>query len=142
MKLLVDVGNTRLKWASIGADGQLRPGGVFAHADGSLVAELRREWGGLARVQSAWVASVVASVREQELAAFVRERFGLGVQFVRSPAAALGVRNAYAEPERLGVDRFLALAAEYQDGSPPARAYRIVLAGHPVPKKETAKDTR
>ena len=119
MKLLVDVGNTRLKWASIGADGQLRPGGVFAHADGSLVAELRREWGGLARVQSAWVASVVASVREQELAAFVRERFGFGVQFVRSPAAALGVRNAYAEPERLGVDRFLALAAAH------ARAARL-----------------
>ena len=34
------------------------------------------------------------------------------------------------------------LAAEYQDDSPGSRAYRIVLAGHPVPKKDSAKDHR
>ncbi|HEU4665686.1 MAG TPA: type III pantothenate kinase [Dokdonella sp.] len=113
MKLLVDFGNTRLKWASVVADAPLRPGGVFAHADVPLVAELRREWGGLARVDSAWIASVVSSAREDELAAFVRDRFGVPARFVRSPAAALGIRNAYAQPERLGVDRFLALAAAH-----------------------------
>jgi type III pantothenate kinase len=126
MKLLVDVGNTRLKWASIAEDARLRPGGVFAHAGGSLVAELRREWGGLARVEAAWVASVVSATREEELAAFVRERFGLRAQFVRSPAAALGVRNAYAQPERLGVDRFLALVAAHARD---ARLQVLVSAG-------------
>lgn len=126
MKLLVDVGNTRLKWASVAGDARLRPGGVFAHTEGSLVTELRREWGALARVESAWVASVVSSAREEELAAFVRERFGLRAHFVRSPAVALGVRNAYAEPERLGVDRFLALAAAH---AREARLQVLVSAG-------------
>jgi type III pantothenate kinase len=77
-------------------------------------------------VESAWIASVVSSAREQELAAFVRERFGLVARFVRSPAAALGIRNAYAQPERLGVDRFLAFAAAHARH---ARLQVLVSAG-------------
>ena len=110
MKLLIDLGNTRLKWATWNQS-RLQAGGVFAHADPSLVTELRREWTGLVRVDAVLVASVLAPAREQELDDFVRERFSLPARFVRSPATALGVRNAYAEPARLGVDRFLALAA-------------------------------
>lgn len=121
-KLLVDFGNTRLKWATLDA-AALRPGGVFAHADVPLRGALAREWHALGVVDAVFVASVVAPAREDELAALVRERFGLDAQFVRSPAVALGVRNAYAQPQRLGVDRFLALAAAH------ARAPRVqVLA--------------
>lgn len=112
MNLLIDLGNTRLKWATL-AGGRMQPGGVFAHIGKALVADLRSEWIELARVGTVFVASVVAPAREEELDAFVRERFGVCARFVRSPAAALGVRNAYAEPARLGVDRFLALAAAH-----------------------------
>lgn len=126
MKLLVDYGNTRFKWALFDgrlSDDALRVGGVFAHADVALRGSLAREWRALSAIDAVFVASVVAPAREDELAALVRERFGLDAQFVRSPAAALGVRNAYAEPQRLGVDRFLALAAAH------ARAPRLqVLA--------------
>jgi type III pantothenate kinase len=110
MKLLIDLGNTRLKWASW-HNARLQAGGVFAHGGQSLVTELRRDWAELARVDAVLVASVLAPTREQELDDFVHERFALRAEFVRSPAVALGVRNAYAEPARLGVDRFLALAA-------------------------------
>jgi type III pantothenate kinase len=112
MNLLIDFGNTRLKWA-LTVDGQMRPGGVFAHVGVPLAFELRREWGELAGIDAVFVASVVSAAREAELEAFVRERLHGRVQFVRSPAAALGIRNAYAEPQRLGVDRFLALAAAH-----------------------------
>jgi len=110
MKLLIDLGNTRLKWATLSA-GRLQPGGVFAHGGTPLAARLRMEWSELARVEAVPVASVAAPALEDELDAFVHQRFGLHAEFVRSPAAALGIRNAYAEPARLGVDRFLALAA-------------------------------
>jgi type III pantothenate kinase len=112
MKLLIDLGNTRLKWATVAA-GPLQAGGVFAHVGVPLVAELRREWAELARIEAVYVASVVSAAREDELDAFVRARFNRHAQFVRSPANALGVRNAYAEPHRLGVDRFLALVAAH-----------------------------
>ena len=118
MKLLVDLGNTRLKWA-LSRAGEARAGGVFAHAGKTFAAALREEWHDLSRPGAVLVASVVSLAREHELDAYVRERFGFGAQFVRSPAHALGVRNAYAEPARLGVDRFLALAAAH------ARAPRL-----------------
>lgn len=110
MKLLIDFGNTRLKWASL-VDGRMLPGGVFAHAGKPLLTELRSEWAKLARVEAALVASVVSPAREEELCEVVRERFGVHAEILRSPAVALGVRNAYPQPERLGIDRFLALAA-------------------------------
>lgn len=112
MRLLVDFGNSRLKWAGC-SDSGLVPGGVFTHGAMPLRAALLREWRPLAGIDAVWVASVVAPALEDELAACVRERFDRSVHFVRSPAAALGVRNAYAEPARLGVDRFLAMVAAH-----------------------------
>jgi type III pantothenate kinase len=110
MKLLVDFGNTRLKWATL-TPGHMQAGGVFAHVERPLAAALRSEWAALHRVEAVFVASVVGATREDELAACIRERFHLDTRFLRSPSYALGVRNAYAEPARLGVDRFLGLAA-------------------------------
>ena len=55
MRLLIDCGNTRLKWALV-VDGQVRPGGVFAHVGVPLVAELRREWGDLAGIDRVVIA--------------------------------------------------------------------------------------
>ncbi|MEP7042866.1 MAG: type III pantothenate kinase [Dokdonella sp.] len=110
MKLLIDFGNTRLKWATL-TQGRLQAGGVFAHLERPLATALRSEWTGLHRVDAVLVASVVGVTREDELAACVRERFQIDAQFLRSPAAALGVHNAYAEPARLGLDRFLGLVA-------------------------------
>jgi type III pantothenate kinase len=112
MNLLIDFGNTRLKWA-LTVDGQARPGGVFAHVGVPLALELRRDWSELAGIDAVFVASVVSDARESELETLLRERLDCPVFFVRSPAAALGIRNAYTEPHRLGVDRFLALAAAH-----------------------------
>src|SRR5690606_21884701 len=110
MKLLVDFGNTRLKWAT-GTGGRFVPGGVFAHADLELAETLRADWSAPPRPGAVLVASVAAPAREAELAAFVRERFDLGAEFLVSPRRALGIETMYAQPERLGIDRFLSLAA-------------------------------
>lgn len=110
MKLLIDLGNTRLKWSTL-ARGALQPGGVFAHARARLGPLLRDEWGAMRGVEAVFVASVVAAAIEAPLAAWIQQRFGQRAQFLRSPKAALGIRNAYEQPERLGIDRFLALAA-------------------------------
>ena len=125
MRLLIDLGNTRLKWATLAHD-DLRAGGVFAHGQEPLEAALRAEWSELRGIEAVLVASVVAPAREDELDAFVRTRFGRHADFVRTPAAALGLRNAYAEPARLGVDRFLALAALHAERK---RAQVLVSVG-------------
>lgn len=110
MKLLVDFGNTRLKWASL-ANGKFVPGGVFAHADLDLAETLRTNWSALPRQTSVLVASVASSEQEAELCKFVRERFDIDAELLASPRRALGIETVYAKPERFGIDRFLSLAA-------------------------------
>ena len=113
MKLLIDLGNTRLKW-SLWGDGRRSMGGVFSHADTSLEAALSNNWTALPKPEAILVASVVKNAQEQELTRLLESHFDQAAEFVRSPANALGVRNAYAEPELLGVDRFLGMATVHK----------------------------
>lgn len=125
MRLLVDFGNTRLKWA-LWNDGRREIGGIFVHRDTSLEAALTSNWSSLPAPQSIHVASVVDDEREQALRAVIEKHFALSAEFVRSPPSALGVRNAYREPHRLGVDRFLAMVALHAAS---ARAQVLVSCG-------------
>ena len=123
-QLLVDLGNSRFKWA-LATAGTLQAPGAFAHAEAaSVTPDLDREWKNLPPLDAIFVASVAPLALDVEVEAFARQRFGIAPEFVRSPAHALGIRNAYAEPQRFGVDRFLGLAAIH------ARAQRAqVLVG-------------
>ena len=125
MKLLVDLGNTRLKWA-LWDNGRRTMGGVFAHADTTLEAALSNNWTALPKPREIIVASVVGSDQEGELKRLLEAHFDHVAEFVRSPAEAIGIRNAYAAPEHLGVDRFLGMAALHA-ASP--RAQMLVSCG-------------
>lgn len=113
MRLLLDLGNTRLKWALQGPAGW--------HAQGALgwdqdIGALADAWRSLPPPASVIGASVVDAAREQQVAAQIQACFGVAVAWLRTPAAACGVRSAYAEPQRLGVDRFLTMVAAHADG--------------------------
>jgi type III pantothenate kinase len=113
MRLLLDLGNTRLKWA-LEHEGRWLAQGAAAWNDGTAL--LASDWQALPRPGAAFGASVVDTAREQAVAAQVQASFGLPVDWLRTPASACGVRNAYAEPGRLGVDRFLAMVAAHAAG--------------------------
>jgi type III pantothenate kinase len=122
MKLLLDLGNTRLKWAFAVAGGWSARGAVAWDEDVSSA--LQQAWAGQAHPYSAVGASVVDTGREALLEQAIKTAFALDITWVRTPAEACGVRNAYAEPQRLGVDRFLAMVAAHAAGQAPC-----VLAG-------------
>lgn len=113
MRLLLDLGNTRLKWA-------MREGSTW-HAQGAVgwnedvVLALHDAWRKLPVPRDAFGASVVDGGREAQVAAVVTACFARETQWLRTPAQACGVRNAYAEPHRLGVDRFLAMVAAHAE---------------------------
>jgi type III pantothenate kinase len=110
MKLLVDIGNTRLKSALLdGARWQSIEAVPGADVDEAL-------WKNIQNVDAAWIASVASADVTARTSAHIRERFGAVVHIVRSSAQSCGVRNAYAEPEKLGVDRFLSLIAVHAQG--------------------------
>jgi type III pantothenate kinase len=107
--LEVDAGNTRLKWRlrSTGLGGERIDGGAVApeRPEDLLAAVAGRDVG---RVL---VASVRGGAFEDAFRRACVERLGLDPGFVRSAGRWGALRSAYAEPERMGVDRWLAMIA-------------------------------
>ncbi len=108
MKLLIDVGNSRMKWASL-QDGQLRPGAPVAHGRGFDLVALDDRWRELPEPAAIHVASVLSPSRTRELTDWLHKRWAAPLIEAASQARQVGVRNGYTQPERLGVDRWLAM---------------------------------
>ena len=110
--LLVDVGNTRIKWARLEGE-RLGRGRAAAHG-GWRPRDYRHHLfttpRGLARVI---VASVAGTAVDEELAAAARAA-RIPVRFVRVARRAGGVTVGYLEPWRLGVDRFAAMVGAHE----------------------------
>ena len=111
--LLLDVGNTRLKWAHADAQG-IREENAVAH-EGDPAAALSVL--ALDRPDTIWIASVAGAGLETGIRGACLARWHVEPQFARSKAQQLGLRNAYAKPERLGVDRWLAMLAAWCEAS-------------------------
>ncbi len=122
---LLDLGNSRLKVASWRPGEGLGEVQAWTHGAADFAPYMQR-W--LAEVQAGdrcWLASVAGS----ELTAAVAEALashGNPATRARSKADCAGVRIAYAEPSRLGVDRFLGLLAAVARGDGP---WLLVSAG-------------
>lgn len=111
MKLLLDIGNSRVKWAWLAAGG-LRDAGALAH-DGGVPPGWPAPTGADGR-RPAEV--LVASVAGEPLTQSLLAPLALpGVPLRRAvvEAEAAGVRNGYLEPRQLGVDRWLAVLAAW-----------------------------
>lgn len=111
MKLLLDIGNSRLKWALADASGVVRSG-ALPH-EGNPVAALAAL--AIETPSQIWVAHVTGPEHEAALSSALRQRFGSSPQFARSVPTWRGLRNAYAEPHRLGIDRWLAMIAAWSE---------------------------
>jgi len=106
--ILLDCGNSQLKaqWHQAG------------QVQASYSCAYKRDW---AQRLSRWLqelpakhcylASVLDMNREAQLEQCLKQKFDRAVTRFVSMPQALGVTNAYREPERLGVDRWLALIA-------------------------------
>ena len=108
MILLLDVGNSRTKWAVLAESG-LGPSGARAHAGGSelLPADIP------VIPSQVYAANVAGPQVAASLASAVLARWGCPLLLARTPAVLGRVRNAYPDPAQLGVDRWLAMLAAY-----------------------------
>lgn len=108
MKIYLDVGNTAAKWRARHPGGVGQGGCQHGRDWQALASALREvvEGGGL---EACVVASVAGRDADQELAAALHEALGVEPAFYYSPDRQAGVSNCYAEPGRLGVDRWLAM---------------------------------
>jgi type III pantothenate kinase len=110
VNLLLDIGNTRVKWALLNND-RLFQHGATVHS-GWTPADWRRLLESTAGLEGVFAASVAGRGSVQALTTAADE-LGLSLQFIESRLRAAGVLNAYAEPRQLGVDRWLAVIAAH-----------------------------
>ncbi|VAX06806.1 Pantothenate kinase type III, CoaX-like [hydrothermal vent metagenome] len=108
--LLVDIGNSNLKWAWL-QQGQLSPFESCAYGVNGVAALAYRSWSHAAKPCRVIVANVAGQQIADELQHWVLSEWGIESEFIVAPAQGLGVTNAYGQPEQLGVDRWLALIA-------------------------------
>lgn len=100
---LLDAGNTRLKASHWSGQGDIGDVEVVDYAQLSAWAER------LAPGERVVISSVASPDREQQL----RRVLPPHTQWVRTPKEGLGIRCAYSDHRKWGVDRWLALAAAY-----------------------------
>ncbi|MDO9468240.1 MAG: type III pantothenate kinase [Thiobacillus sp.] len=104
--LLIDAGNSTLKWAAVDA-GQWRAQGRSDYADWSgLKAELTAG-------AACYIASVADSSREAALAALLEEA-GMTAVWLKGEAGFGDLKNSYLDPQQLGVDRWMGLIGARQ----------------------------
>ena len=113
MRLLLDLGNTRLKWAWSPGEG-LVGAGHATHRNHGLPAALTELLRDSAVPDEVRVANVAGPAAGKLVAEAVFARFGFSPVFARSRAAAYGLKNGYREPAQLGVDRWLAMCAAWR----------------------------
>lgn len=109
MKLLIDAGNTRIKWALMDDGGQWLS---VAHLPSQQSADLTQCFAGCPEVQEVWVSNVAGTEVAQHIRAACAARQWLP-QFVVAQSAQCGVRNGYEQPAQLGSDRWAALIAAW-----------------------------
>ncbi|MBK8814023.1 MAG: type III pantothenate kinase [Methylococcaceae bacterium] len=113
MKLLIDLGNTRLKWAIANTldladqppinNTEINPDTLFA------------AWRNLAPTPECLGIACVGSGRLLETVVSVATTLWPAITIYQAKSAAhcLGVYNSYPEPEKLGVDRWLSMIAGF-----------------------------
>jgi len=108
VKLLIDAGNTRVKWALVDGDSWLRNGALPIQNTGELpqyIAELRK-------IKQVWVSNVAGEVVTQQIRDLPLME-GAECHFIGAQQFQCGVRNSYPNSSQLGSDRWAALIAAW-----------------------------
>ena len=124
--LVVDIGNTRVKWARF-ANGRLQRQHAAAHATWRAKDFEKHLLGHAQDIERIVVASVAGAQLNRHLTAAARRVSGVTPKFVATRRHLAGVTTTYVRPWRLGVDRFVAVIAAHKRA--PHRAVCVIDIG-------------
>ena len=108
--LLIDAGNSRIKWTVV--DERFDVDEVENHTD---LSSAIKAWKIFSKPDQVWLASVRDKHFNAELRSAIKSMWALPTREVTSAKQAMGVTNAYAEPEQLGCDRWAAMLAAFHE---------------------------
>lgn len=108
MILVIDVGNTRLKWAWLTSTG-LSDQQAVVHRDAKPGIWTTALFESGLKPQRVLVSNVAGPVMAKTLTRLTRKVFRVEVEFVTAAHDFQGLTNGYLDPKLLGADRWLAL---------------------------------
>lgn len=112
MKLLVDIGNSRIKWAQqYGVSLKSCEASPFNKND--PVQALRQSWHVLPTPAQVIISNVAGQSVANKLSAFVDSLWAIAPTFLAVSREAAGVVNGYDDIGQLGVDRWLAMISAW-----------------------------
>ena len=112
--LLLDAGNTRVKWGIL-ENGDIRRTGNIAqdrireHGLQALTTRIPRQ------VDEVFASNVAGAGFATRLSGVVGAHCGCDVHFARSAKRGWGLTNRYAQPRRMGVDRWVAMVGAWAE---------------------------
>ena len=115
MNLLIDSGNTFVKWAQQNDDGLM----LVNRCHSNSLARLHDIWRDFDSPDRVIIANVAGEGVARDIISIVRELWKIDAEFAVSSSTCCGVTNSYHSPKQLGVDRWLAMAAAFQSTSGP-----------------------
>jgi type III pantothenate kinase len=113
MILLVDIGNSQIKWTTIKSK-VLADSQHFSRPKTGIKAALNKAWKSLEDIEAVFVSNVAGDKIAAQLTEWIDKQWKLTPVFVQSEKRRFGVTNTYEQPETLGVDRWLAIVAGRQ----------------------------
>ena len=131
MKLTVDIGNSRIKWASWEADRIVARGAAAyteaetSHVFDKLFSALVLPTG--VKPSSVFALCVAGDAKQQALSIWVKRHWQLDVEFLKTEKHYQNITNAYDDPAQHGVDRWAAVVAGFQGN--PGASICVISAG-------------
>jgi type III pantothenate kinase len=128
MLLLIDAGNTRVKWALAHEDAELgawQASGALFHSELGALADILVQH----QPRRAWLSNVAGVTIRSQLEALLRAG-GIPMEsmhWFHSQAQCAGVTNGYRDPSQLGCDRFASLLGAR--ALFPEKALLVITAG-------------
>lgn len=110
MKLFLDRGNSSIKWGAHDGTQWVAGGRLVLGVDDNA------DFSALPTPDAVFYASVASAARDVAMLDRLSHAWQCPVKLVETSSEAAGVRCAYADPSRLGVDRWLAVLAAFQPG--------------------------
>ncbi|WP_233861987.1 type III pantothenate kinase [Paraburkholderia adhaesiva] len=105
--LLIDAGNSRIKWAIADAAGVRTHAGAASHDSVTDGTQVLSDWSKLPTPTSAWISNVAGDAVARRLDALIESRWpGLPRTVIRACPQQCGVTNSYTTPDALGTDRW------------------------------------
>lgn len=114
MILLVDIGNTRIKWAYM-SNGTFEYGGALIYAHDNFLTLLSSIWAFIEVPERIIVSNVAGDKIARLLYQWNSEHLQSKIQFATTKKQELGVTNAYTNPEQFGIDRWMSMLAIWQE---------------------------